>query len=72
MAYKTIEEMQDDESLCEFCIAEPGWHTGYGGSPCCCEGAYCGEAYESYLDENGITERIVEISKKTKITIERN
>lgn len=69
--FKALEEMAEDESLCRYCIAEPGWQMGGGGVPYCCEGAYCEEAYESYLDENEITKRIVSIAKRTKVTIER-
>ena len=49
--------MAEDESLCEYCDAEPGWHSTAGGYPICCEGAYCKEAYDCYLDELGISER---------------
>lgn len=64
--------MAEDESLCEYCDAEPGWHSTAGGNPICCEGAYCKEAYDCYLDELGISERAVTIKNKTKVTIERN
>lgn len=52
--------MVEDESLCKYCDAE------------CCEGAYCKEAYEWYLDELGISDRVVRIKNKTKVTIERD
>ena len=42
--------MAEDESLCEYCDAEPGWHMPGGGTPYSCEGAYCKEAYECYLN----------------------
>ena len=64
--------MVEDKSLCEFCDAEPGWHSTGGGNPICCEGMWCEEAYERYLDELGISDRVVKIKNKTKVTIERD
>ena len=64
--------MAEDESLCEYCDAEPGWHMPGGGTPYSCEGAYCKEAYECYLHELGISDRVVKIKNKTKVTIERD
>jgi len=68
---RELEEMAEDESLCEYCDADPGWHSDGGGSPYCCEGAYCKEAYERYLDDLGISDTVVKIAKKTKVTIEK-
>lgn len=64
--------MEEDESLCKYCDAEPGWHSTVSGNPICCEGAYCKEAYDRYLEELEISERAVIIKNKTKVTIERN
>lgn len=64
--------MTEDESLCEYCDAEPGWHSTSGGDPVCCEGTWCEEAYECYLDELDISDRVVKIKNKTKVTIERD
>lgn len=58
-----------DEGLCQYCRADPGVRCGGGGEPVWCEGAYCDEAYERYLDDNGITENMVIIKHKTKVTI---
>lgn len=65
--YRTLEEMAEDESLCEYCDAEPGWHSTGGGDPICCEGRWCGEAYDRYLDENGFTENIVKYAEAVRI-----
>lgn len=64
---KTFDELCDEESLCEYCDAEPGWHSNGAGDPYCCEGAYCKEAYERYLDENETTENIVKYASVVKL-----
>lgn len=64
--------MAEDESLCEYCDSEPGWHMSGGGTPYSCEGSSCKEAYDRYLDELEISARTVTIKNKTKVTIERN
>lgn len=68
---QTFEEITEIECLCEYCDADPGWHSDGGGNPYCCEGAYCEEAYERYLDDLGISDTVVKIAKKTKVTIEK-
>ena len=72
---KTFKEMCDDESICSYCEpTEYGEHME-GVSPngyWSCEGSFCKEAYAYYLDNEEITERAANISKKVKITIERN
>lgn len=62
MMLKTFEEMCDDESICNYCSrTDYGEHkssstpNGYW----CCEGAWCKESYDSYLDENEGTENLV-------------
>lgn len=69
---RNIEEMAEDESLCEYCDSEPGWHMSGSGTPYSCEGSFCKEAYDRYLDELEVSERAVIIKNKTKVTIERN
>lgn len=64
--------MVEDESLCEYCDSEPGWHMSCDGSQHSCEGLYCKEAYGRYLNDLGISERVVTIKNRTKVTIERN
>lgn len=54
---RTIEELQEKETLCEYCEA-----TDYGllatvhtpSGVITCEGAYCEEAYKSYLEESEV------------------
>lgn len=65
---KTIDEME--EELCNYCYrTDYGEHkscitpSGYS----CCEGAYCEEAYESYLEENNTTESIIKYASKVKL-----
>lgn len=51
----TIEELFDVDGLCQYCS-----ETNYGEHSCssspngmiCCEGRWCDEAYEAYLEEN--------------------
>lgn len=51
---KTIKELQESEELCNYCS-----RTEYGECKCVstpngyqsCEGAWCAEAYEAYLEE---------------------
>lgn len=68
---QTFEEITETESLCKYCDADPGWHSDGCGNPYCCEGAYCEEAYKRYLDDLGISDTVVKIAKKTKVTIEK-
>lgn len=65
---KTFDELCNEESLCEYCDAEPGWHSTGGGDPYCCEGTWCKEAYERYLDEIETTENIVKYASVVKLT----
>jgi hypothetical protein len=67
---KTYKEMCEDETICDYCRAEPGVF-GTPNGYTSCEGNWCEEAYQRYLEENDVSERAVKISKKIKITIER-
>ena len=68
---QTFEEMCDDESICNYCS-----HTEYGeyksgvtpNGYWSCEGSWCKDAYEEYLDENGTTENIVKYASVVKLT----
>ena len=68
---KTFEEMCDDESICSYCLP-----TDYGEHKSCitpngywsCEGEWCKDAYESYLDENRTTVNIVKYASKVKLS----
>ena len=50
---RTFEEMRDDESICNYCR-----HTDFGDNKSCatpngywcCEGRWCKDSYESYID----------------------
>lgn len=47
---KTKDELINENSLCNYCKSEPGvFGTPNGYSSC--EGNWCDEAYENYLDE---------------------
>lgn len=68
--FETFEEMCDDESICNYCS-----RTEYGEHKSCvtpngywsCEGSWCNEAYESYLEENEITENLVKYQNCVKL-----
>ena len=49
MSRRTAEEL--GEELCSYCVAEPGVK-GTPNGYVSCEGAYCNEAYERYLEED--------------------
>ncbi len=68
---QTFEEMCDSEEICEYCSA-----TDYGKHKSCvtpngywsCEGSWCKDAYDDYLDENETTENIVKYASVVKLT----
>lgn len=59
---KTFDELCNEEEICNYCK-----QTNYGEhKECitpdgywCCEGSWCSDAYEIYLDENNTTENII-------------
>ena len=68
---KTFEELCSEESICNYCSAtDYGEHkscatpNGYW----CCEGIWCKEAYEEYLDYNETSENIVRYASIVKLT----
>lgn len=61
---RTFDEMTGDESLCEYCKAEPQISVGSF-----CEGAWCEEAYERYLSDNGFTEEMVKANEETEVKV---
>lgn len=63
---KTYEEMCDDESICDYCRAEPGVF-GTPNGYVSCEGSWCKEAYDTYLDNEGVTENIIKYASKVKL-----
>ena len=68
---QTFEEMCDSEEICSYCS-----HTEYGeyksgvtpNGYWSCEGSWCKDAYEDYLDENGTTDNIVKYASVIKLT----
>ena len=70
---KTFEELYDDEEICSYCS-----QTDYGECKSyvtpsgfySCEGSWCDEAYEAYLEENETTADIVNYASKVKLIIE--
>lgn len=67
---KTFEEMYDDESICDYC-----YRTDYGEHKSCitpsgyssCEGTWCKECYDTYLDENDANENLVKYQNCVKL-----
>ena len=67
---KTFEEMCDDETICDYCSA-----TDYGEHKSChtpngyymCEGMWCKDAYEDYLEGENTTENIIKFASKIKL-----
>ena len=67
---KTFQEMGDDETICDYChptdYGEYKFvHTPNGYDTC--EGTWCQEAYDSYLDENDATEKMVKYQNSVKL-----
>ena len=68
---KTFKEMCDDESICDYCSqTDYGEHKSYGtpNGQWFCEGVWCKDAYESYLDNENTTENIIKYASKVKLT----
>lgn len=71
--YKTLEELGDAEELCYYCELDPDTNYGNPGNGYYgCEGSRCNEAYQAYLDELEITDKVIKIKNKTNVTIERS
>jgi|GEM_PF-1518618 len=67
---KTFDEMCDDDSICNYCYrTDYGEHkscitpSGYS----CCEGAWCEESYEAYLENYDATEELVKYQNSVKL-----
>ena len=62
--------MGDDETICEYC-----YQTDYGEHKSVhtpngyymCEGTWCKDAYESYLEENNATEKMIRYQNSIKL-----
>lgn len=68
---RTLEEMVEDESLCNYCqCTNYGEINPYSYTPngfVSCEGMHCDLAYDSYLDENNTTENIIKYAICVKL-----
>lgn len=70
---KTFEEMCDDMEICNYCSrTDYGEHKSYvtPSGFYSCEGSWCDEAYEAYLEENETNADIVNYASKVKLIIE--
>ena len=71
MALQTFEELCDSMEICNYCSA-----TDYGECKSyttpngyyACEGSWCNEAYEAYLEEENTTDNIVKYASLVKLT----
>lgn len=67
---KTFEEMCDDECICNYCSRTEYGEYKSGVTPdgyWSCEGSWCKDAYEDYLDEEGATVNIVKYASNVKL-----
>ena len=70
MVLNTFEEMCDDESICGYCYrTDYGESRGYSTSNgyFSCEGVWCKESYESYLDNYDANEKLVKYQNSVKL-----
>lgn len=68
---KTFQELCDSEEICNYCYCtDYGEHKFYSTPNGCwfCEGSWCDEAYEAYLEEENTTENIVKYASLVKLT----
>jgi hypothetical protein len=59
---QTLDELCESEELCKYCSATEFGEHKFGTTPngyYSCEGSFCEEAYDSYLDDKNMTENIV-------------
>jgi hypothetical protein len=70
MILKSFEEMCDDETICDHY-----YRTDYGEHKSCvtpsgyssCEGMWCEESYEAYLDDNNASKKLVKYQNNVKL-----
>jgi len=70
MILKSFEEMCDDETICDYCH-----QTDYGEYKSCvtpsgyssCEGTWCEESYEAYLDDNNASIKLIKYQNSVKL-----
>ena len=67
---QTLEEMCDIEEIFSYCSHTEYGEYKFGTTPngyYSCEGSWCKDAYEDYLDENETTENIVKYASNVKL-----
>lgn len=76
MALQTFEELCDSMEICNYCSAtDYGERASYvtgSGTYVSCEGSFCTQAYDAYLDENETTENIVKYASLVKLINKEN
>ena len=76
MALQTFEELCDSQEICKYCYAtdygERAEYVTGGGTYVCCEGSFCSQAYDSYLEENETTEDIIKYASCVKLVNKEN
>lgn len=71
MILKTFDELCDSMEICNYCSAtdwgeRKDYVTG-SGTYVSCEGRFCNQAYDAYLDENETTGNIVKYASLVKL-----
>jgi hypothetical protein len=67
---QTLEELCESEELCKYCSATEYGEYKFYTTPngyYSCEGSYCEDAYESYLDDKNTTENIVKYASNVTL-----
>lgn len=67
---RTYEEMCDDESICDYCSRTDYGEYKFSSTPdgyWSCEGSWCKESYDAYLDNEDTTENIVKYASKVRL-----
>jgi hypothetical protein len=67
---RTYEEMCDEESICNYCSQTDYGECKSSATPngyWSCEGSWCKDSYDKYLDDEGVTENIVKYASKVKL-----
>ena len=76
MALQTFKELCDSGEICKYCSpTDYGERSAYvtgSGTYVTCEGAFCTQAYDSYLDANETTENIVKYASRVKLVNKEN
>lgn len=76
MALQTFEELCGSMEICNYCsttdYGERAQYVTSSGTFVSCEGSFCSQAYDAYLDENETTENIVKYASRVKLTNKEN